>query len=286
MLRYKKVEELTPANPFEIYPELKIWLDQDGLLVVQPEIILHDRGIEYKQHLILYDDGLEPIILNGCLCSSIQEAMSVNTKVSIRINEDHLRPASDRGVYFFQKEYWFGPGFSPRSLSTAYFGGLTVHYLRTDNTTRSGKPPHRAEFLISGNGDQKTLEFEDLVLYSLPEGGVKTKYDHAIWDAKLNQFSHLDLAIIWYSDQAYVERIEYHLDERPSKQPKQKLLRMDGNISLSLFEKIIVHFHSNNPLIREYFAGDNAVGKEIKDTDVIVADYFWEQLNSRLISAE
>lgn len=286
MLRYEKIEELITANPFEVYPELKVWLDEDGLLVIRPEMIVRSRGIEYKQHLILYHDGLEPIILNGCLCSCMQEAMSVNTEVSVRINEDHLRPSSDRDAYFFQKEYWFGPEFSPTSLSTAYFGGLTVHYLRSDNTTKSGKPPHRVEFLISGKGHQKTLEFEDLVLYHLPQSGVETKYDHAIWDTKLNQFSHLDLATIWYSDQAYIGRIEYHLDERPRKQPKQKLLRMDGNICVSLFEKIIVHFHTNNPLIREYFAGNNAVGKEIKDTDVIVADHFWEQLNSRLLSTE
>ena len=74
MLRNEKEEGLISMNPFEAYPELEKWLDEDGLLAVQPGMIPRDLGLEYGHHLLLYDDGLESIIMNGCLSSCMQEA--------------------------------------------------------------------------------------------------------------------------------------------------------------------------------------------------------------------
>ena len=56
--------DLISANQFDLYPELKEYLDDDGLLIIKPKLILSDRELEYGHHLFLYDSRLESTIMN------------------------------------------------------------------------------------------------------------------------------------------------------------------------------------------------------------------------------
>jgi len=266
---------------YDSIPGLQDLRDNDGLLKLSGDMVVCFRGIIYKGYLLLFDDGLESLILNGKLKQAIDDALAEKAEVQVRINESYVLPASKRDLYPFEAELWHGPSFSIAALSQTYNRSVTTHYIKTAETTKSGKPPHRVEFWLYGEHPDRTIEIEDLVLINLPYKGVHTKFCHAIWDIGSTSFKHFDLARITYSDQEYLLRTDISINERTRKQTKTKLLRMD-RVSLDVFKSVVIYYHKYNPLIGEYFSGNIWMDKAIQHFIGIVADENLRTVRSRV----
>jgi hypothetical protein len=271
---------LIPLKVYDSIPGLQDLQDDDGLLELSEDMEICYLGIIYKGYFLLFDDGLEPLIINGKLKEVIGDALIEKADIRVRINENYVLPISEHNTCLLQEKLWYGPSFSTTALSKAYIRHVTSHYIKGEEFTLSGSPPHRVEFWLYGEPPERTIEIEDLVLFNLPSKGVHTKFCHAILDIKSSIFSHFDLAIINYSDSDYLKRIEKSINERGRKHNKTKLLRID-NVSMGVFKSAVIHYHKYNPLIGEYFSGNIGTDKEVQNSIGIIADHNLRTLRSR-----
>ena len=99
------------------------------------------------------------------------------------------------------------------------------------------------------------------------------RYAHAEYDLVSNSFRHFDGAIHYYTPEEYYQRRDSDMNYNSKnlqqiKTSSEKLFKLNGKISISVWTNFVSHFMTGNPLVFEYFEGDYP--EHIKQTLAVI----------------
>ena len=241
------------------FQELKGKLDNDNLLCIDDSFIMHDYGIEYRDHIIKYHRLLRSRYLSYSNSKFLGRWISyyVKTKSSnnFRIAVDHHSEVISKENYGRVCEFdtWYGPDFDLNRLDDPDYIGLTIVKRNKNSLFENDYKLDRTEFFWSYRDDIKTFEIEEI-----SDNGqwydhyFFNRYIHSERDVQKGITRHLDGAIKIYIKNNYKSRMDEHLPDKSSYK-KIKLWRIDGNIDVDSWIKLISFFYDGNEMVYEYF---------------------------------
>lgn len=159
-------------------------------------------------------------------------------------------------------EYWYGPKYNDDIASIPE--GLTRY--ENDNVSKVFNNVKSTEFIWKKKDGGKHYQFEmeevvDADSPALPDNIFGCRYLHSFYDMENGVFNHFDGAIRCYNLEQMVERIDSAMDKMGHQSQYQKIFRMDGVISLSIWKSLITQYLSNNELVYDYFGIERPFSK-------------------------
>ena len=156
-------------------------------------------------------------------------------------------------------EHWWGCPFSDdfSKLKT----GVTVHRMKEDDGGRIFEDIERTEFYWYEDKNIRTLQIEEIKNrpVTLDDKGrcYVFKYLHSQADKISDTITHFDGSVRIYNDDLYEKRIAINIDKTGKEAEYVKLFRIDGNIPIGVWKKLINNYFMNNHLIMEYFENNS-----------------------------
>lgn len=255
-------EDLDASEVLKTYPELRDRLDEDGLLFVDRDLVLHDGGIEYRDHMLHYHQLLRRgytarpnFDFLGRLRGYHHRSRSANT---FRVAIDHRRiMPKEYYARVIELDTWYGPPFDPARLDEPGAVGLTVVVRNKDSLFELTNHLDRTEFLWSYRNGIKTFEAEEISSAGYQfDTYYLNRYVHSERAVGPGVTRHLDGAAKVYLSDAYQDRVDSHLPKEARCFRKVKLWRIDGDIDLESWINLICFFFKSNEMLIEYFNPD------------------------------
>lgn len=252
-------EDLDASEVLKTYPELRDTLDEDGLLFVDRDLVLHDGGIEHRDHMLHY----HPLLRRGYtarpnfdflgrLCRYHRETKPAN---SLRVAIDHRRiMPKEYYARIIEADTWYGPPFDPAKLDDPSVVGLTVVVRNKNSLFELTNHLDRTEFLWSYRYGIKTFETEEISSAGYQfDTYYLNRYVHSERAVGPGITRHLDGAVKVYLSDVYHDRVGSHLPKEARCFRKIKLWRIDGDIDLESWINLICFFFKSNEMLIEYF---------------------------------
>ena len=252
-------EELSRSAVLKQYPELRRRMDKDGLVEVTPDLVLHDGGIEYHDHMLHYHQLFRRAYRGqpnfDFTTRFLQYYKRTNARNAFRIAIDHQR-LMPKEYYSKISEFdtWYGPPFHKDKLDDPNEVGLTVVRRNPDSLFNLTNKLDRTEFYWSFKNAIKTLQIEEVCSrdYSFDDYYFN-KYVHSQRDIDSKITMHLDGSVKVYLKDRYEKRFDSNIPNEDKCHKKIKLWRIDGDIELDEWSELISLFYKGNEMIIEYF---------------------------------
>lgn len=179
-----------------------------------------------------------------------------------------------------EHQFWWGPKFSEDLASIP--PGVTVH-----GATETQKFFHgisRTEFFWYSRKGEHILEVEEVrdletaaPAHDAAEApgtangeGQRTpfgcRYAHAIVDERSRSLTHFDGAVRLYTDEQMLERLDVHLNDAGRDKAYRKLWRIDGDVPVNTWKRVLSDYFRDNHLVGEYL-GAPAAARDGLDGD-------------------
>jgi hypothetical protein len=256
----------------DVYPQFfnksDSLVDKDGLVdyrsllesltEVQPGVF-HDKNKDlilfahrfYRRRLSHFNK------LNDYFLSTFKNvAQNESITSRIKLDPDILgHPASVRNI--IELEYWHGPKFNENISKIP--SGVTEH--KADSAERFYEGIDKTQFWWKStearvkNSNYRTFEAEELIeneSIGVSKDYYGCRYVHAEFSEDSNSITHFDGAIRGYNGEDYLNRIELSIDKAGKNADYTKLFRLDGNISIDIWKRLMSDFYKGNKLILEY----------------------------------
>ncbi len=195
----------------------------------------------------------------------LRKANQMGANVSVRIDPTRKTNA-DRYQELRELDHWYGPPFSDEMLKDTRTSVRTVH--KSLGITDLQYDP-RFTIFRSKMMDQDLREFiieeycPTLLRLNMQHPGVGErlciqKFAHAIYNQKHGSFSHLDGAVRVFEISEYnnyYKKVEAGSDINEKVGQRHKMFLVEGNLSTTLFQDLLVEWFRYNPHIIEYFTG-------------------------------
>ena len=178
--------------------------------------------------------------------------------------EMELKIAIDRNSIGFAKtflptlefDYWWGPHFSEELESIEF--GVTKH--KTPDQQKIFNGILGTDFWWHNQNDIKTFECEEFLddaSSGIDEDSFGCRYIHSMLNDDQKQAFHIDGAVRIYDYNGILSRIDDQNDiSKSGKNTKYiKLWRIDGEIPILLWKRLLTHYYRDNHLIGEYLGG-------------------------------
>ncbi|HDT5144900.1 TPA: hypothetical protein QHS21_000922 [Klebsiella michiganensis] len=193
--------------------------------------------------------------LNAPLLKILKE-LSEDTKLSVKILLDpHTLGLPNSYLEPIELDYWWGPKFDD-SLDKIP-NGVTTHTSSKEEAFFNGIS--KTEFWWHEQNSIKSLECEET--RDIPSGEMLElgnnygfRYAHSMLDDKGIPF-HLDGAIRLYDEDGFISRLDTTIDKAGKNAHYFKIWRIDGEITVPLWKRILSDYFKDNRLIGEYFDG-------------------------------
>ena len=196
-------------------------------------------------------------VLNIDLLRCLQDhAADTKCAARIRLDPDVVGLAAT-AQSTFEFEYWYGPKFTD-DLSLLQ-PGVTVH--GADDGQRILHEVVRTEYWwqvrVNDTLDRNELILEVEELRNTesrdPDSSeFRCRYVHSIVGLDGATIEHLDGAIRGYTSEKMIDRLDHDIKQAGRHTAYTKLWRIDGNIQLHQWKKLIHHHFRGNPLVSEY----------------------------------
>ncbi|MDB5582319.1 MAG: hypothetical protein JWR80_7495 [Bradyrhizobium sp.] len=272
-----------PGLGADLYPEFFVagsaFVDKDGLvdyavLLERTEQLFPGIFHEPVRDLILF---AHPFFrrslsrmnsLNPYALESFHHAATTSTGVRgrLRLDPDLVgHPDSARAT--MEMEYWRGPHFDENIAKIA--AGVAEHKANSRDRYFSGvdktqiwwKNPEERRHPDTGAYQVRTFEIEELI--EDPSAGLGSdhygcRYAHAEYDLANGVISHFDGAIRAYGGDAYLDRLDLAIDRAGKRSDYTKLFRLDGQVPVSNWKRLLTDFYRGNKLVPEYLGAPGA----------------------------
>ncbi|MCS4411996.1 hypothetical protein [Klebsiella quasipneumoniae] len=160
-------------------------------------------------------------------------------------------------------DYWWGPKFddSLKDISN----GVATHVTSKEESFFNGIS--KTEFWWHDQNGIKSLECEetrDIPSAEMLELGNSYgfRYAHSMLTNE-GIPNHLDGAIRLYDEDGFLSRLDTSIDKAGKNAHYFKIWRIDGNISVSTWKRILSDYYKDNRLIGEYFEGEDSKSENI-----------------------
>ena len=192
--------------------------------------------------------------LNDSFLELFDELKNSDLKVQIALDLDliGLQGTEKRELEY---QYWWGPEFDDNLSKIPY--GVT-HYNNEcyDNifsnivSTECGwyEQDQKQTFECEEINDRENIRIDGEAYYGC-------RFIHSMLNPESNLPYHLDGAIRAYSDEKMLHRMEIPLNECERDTVYTKLWRIDGDMPVVLWKKLITHYYRDNMLVGEYLGG-------------------------------
>jgi len=163
-------------------------------------------------------------------------------------------------------EYWWGPKFDASLDNIKY------------NITRHGATNHQrfffnlkyTDFYWHEQDGKHCFECEEILDENTTEvtSTYNMRYVHSLVDTVTKLPNHLDGAIRSYNFDEYLDRSQNKSNIKISVKANKyiKLWRIDGEIEVELWKRLICHYYRDNTLPGEYFNGEDEKINETSDS--------------------
>lgn len=251
--------EYGESEVLKIYPELSKKIDKYGLFILDDDLTLHDGGIEYKDHILYYNQFLRKGYINSFNKDFINLFLRYyyksRGKNKFGIAIDHSRILKKENYEnILERDAWFGPEFKKEDLDNPLILGLTVKKRNEFYPYDFYNTLDRTEFLWSYKDDIKSLQIEEVSNIDTKYGDYNlNKYVHAERDTVKQTLRHFDGAVKVYHSHQYRKRFDRNLSHEAKGDKKIKLFRIDGDIDIDIWIDLIAYFFRGNEMIIEYF---------------------------------
>ncbi|MBE2179433.1 MAG: hypothetical protein IAE97_03085 [Chthoniobacterales bacterium] len=246
----------------QAFPELADHIDEEGLLRLGPNFVLHDGGINYKQHVLHFHQCLRRNFssnpnfnFTARFCAYYRE---YGTTAAFRIAIDPRR-FMHQSQYQQMMEFdaWHGPMFDPSRLDDLDCCGLTLVERERPSLFDFSNKLDRTEFYWAADRSTriKSFEIEELPAEDTTYGPFRiSRYVHSERDTNQRCIRHLDGAVkVYESLGAYRARYASQLPKEPRAYQKHKLFRIDGQIPIDAWIDLIAMFYNGNEMVLRYF---------------------------------
>ena len=242
----------------QICPSAFSGVDGDGLITVRKGSIDENGSLRSGDFLLVPSPLFRPSfglpnVPNQEFLSPLLRLAKNSSDCEVRVAIDpHRLAIPDSLKPSQQREYWWGPQFAGNPFDQPY--GITVHGPTKNDVLNS---LIRTEFWWYGK-TERTFEMEELA--EIPkvfdnQGAVRgMRFVHSVFH---QQSKHLDGAIRWYSEDLWQERLDKKLSDFGKKARREKLWRVDGDLSIKTWYELIHMFFRGNYSVGEYFGLPN-----------------------------
>ena len=243
-----------------VFPHLASKFDKDGLILIG-ELEPLDLGIYRIGELCVFAHRLFRRsfnilnILNFPFLYQLKLLENSNLNIKIRLDTDMVGLASSL-VMHYERDYWWGPFFDDNISSikpgeTQYGIGTHKSYtslIRTDFNWHldKGKYVFEAEEVYS-----------DPSAINPPVNNVDyygCRYVHSIISEDLTEV-HFDGAVRAYTKELLLRRINKNITKSGRKSNYFKLWRLDGEIPVPIWKRLLSDYFRDNFLVGEYLGG-------------------------------
>ncbi|MGV7120315.1 hypothetical protein [Sphingopyxis sp. 550A] len=236
-------------------------IDLDALLSVAEQVepgVFHERSRDlilfahpfFRRNLSRRNCLNQYVLRSFCAAAETEEVRG-----RLRLDPDMVgHPGSVRPI--MELEWWNGPSYNddistiPTGVTEHKSSGREREYSEIDKTQLWWKDPERR-----GAAQIRTFEIEELIeqpSVGLGDNNFGCRYAHAEYDADARHISHFDGAIRAYGGDAYLERIDLRIDRAGKRSSYNKLFRLDGEIPVPQWKRVLSDFYRGNPLVPEY----------------------------------
>lgn len=158
----------------------------------------------------------------------------------------------------------WGPKFSDDLSSIP----LAVIWHVADERQRLFSGISRTEFCWGRLSDGKVFEAEELRDFPTEGNNTSEKYScryvHSMVDKDLGNVVHADGAIRSYPMEKYIERLDTDLAKANRNTEYSKLWRVDGELSIKTWKKLISDYFRDNMLVGEYLGANSDFSEKLK----------------------
>ncbi|EST11996.1 hypothetical protein P343_09880 [Sporolactobacillus laevolacticus DSM 442] len=180
-------------------------------------------------------------------------------KVKIALDEDLIGLVKSYGMKF-EFQYWRGPYFTD-NLSVIP-DGVTIYEASEDEKLFMGVSSTELGWYFQDG--KRTFECEEIAdepSYGISNDHFGCRYVHSMLDDSTNYPIHLDGAIRLYDEEKMASRLEIDIKHAPKNTKYTKLWRVDGQIEVSLWKRLIGDYYRDNSLVGEYLEGKQEKSK-------------------------
>ena len=193
--------------------------------------------------------------LNADLLHSLHDQVANNKcNVRVRLDPDVVGLAKTAQATF-EFEYWYGPKFTD-DLSLLQ-PGVTVH--GADDNQRALHEIVRTEFWWQNRFNDSVGRPESILEVEELRNGENQdtqrflcRYVHSIVDPDVSVIKHLDGSTRGYDAAEMLQRLAQDIKRAGRHTSYTKLWRVDGEVPLDQWKKLIHHHFRGNPLVGEY----------------------------------
>ncbi|HEU0079497.1 MAG TPA: hypothetical protein VFQ76_17705 [Longimicrobiaceae bacterium] len=258
-----------PGLALRRFPELFRRRDDDGLLSLS-ELDAIAPGVYRIGELAVFAHGffrrgLSPLnTLNGAFLRTLQD-LDPEVRPRVALDPDMVGLARTY-VWRVEHQYWWGPPFSDDLAGIPT--GVTRHEASDKERLHHGIS--RTEFWWQSRKGEHILEVEELrdsSSFSMQaDAPFGCRYAHSIVTEESGRVVHFDGAVRAYTEEQMIERLE--VDLRMTGRDKQytKLWRIDGDVDLPTWKRLLSDYFRDNSLVGEY------LGAEVESHDLLEAD--------------
>ncbi|MDO9474334.1 MAG: hypothetical protein Q7J28_14875 [Caulobacter sp.] len=266
-----------PGLAAEVYPEFFKseggLVDKDGLVdyaALQSRMkevvpgVFHDpdRNLVLFAHRFFRRNLSHANALNTYVLGSFAgiAAENPNLRARLRLDPDIVgHPDAAKGN--IELEYWRGPKFVDDIASIP--DGVAEHkasdsqrlYGGIDKTQIWWKAPEVRSSDGGGTLLYRTFEIEELIedaCAGLDANHYGCRYAHAEYSTAAGSISHFDGAIRAYGPEEYLQRIDTSIDRAGKHAAYTKLFRIDGELPLPSWKRLLSDWYRGNDLVPEY----------------------------------
>jgi hypothetical protein len=256
-----------PGLALRRFPKLFELRDDDGLIPIT-ELDALAPGVYRLGELVVFAHsffrrGLSPLnTLNGAFLRSLH-AVDKSARPRVALDPDMVGLAT---TYRWQLEhqYWWGPLFSD-DLATIPTG-VTRHEATDEQRFYHGIS--RTEFWWQSRKGEHILEVEELrddpTFDTPPNSSFGCRYAHSIVAEPNGNILHFDGAVRCYTEEQMIERLEIDLPSTGRDKEYTKLWRIDGDVDVATWKRLLSDYFRDNHLIGEYLGADAKSIQEVR----------------------
>ena len=179
-------------------------------------------------------------------------------RFGLRLSHDVVVPKAAIRRYV-TKAYIRGPkGISEALLCDPRFpesasGTVSQHMRVQEGSIGAVKNLARVEVMWSSRDAVKSVQIEEVLTPSQRE--AVCRYVHAQWDPSVRAIVHFDGAVRTYNAEASHERFGVDIKSAARADSYTKVFRIDAQLKLADWQRLVVKFFHDNELVMEYFGG-------------------------------
>lgn len=248
---------------FEIYPEIRNKIDEDGLVALNKDFILNRGSVRYKNHDIHYSPFLRRNYRNSANFNFFEELSRISQKdkceVKVRIDLDRFADKNYSHLNnIFEKEYWFGPRFK-NAFDLNKDGMTYCHPPRNEKSFWYDGFDHLEAYHSIVKESERSIVIEEIRNKDNNHNNfVINRYVHSKLNCETKNIFHLDGAVRIYQTNNYDSQIEKKVHDRKG-DIYHKLFRIDGDITTDDWVSIVANFFLGNELIFDYLDIDRSL---------------------------